>query len=549
MSEYLVQHFLDNASAVYPQRTAVVSPRSALLYRSLYESSNRLAHWLMANGVGRQGRVALSLGRSPEILVAMMGTLKADAIYVPIDPKAPAERCRKILVDCRPSALICDAGTCSTLAAHAHDIRLRVPVIVLGTPAADRPDGVSFPAADQRHVDAQTPDAPDYRNVDTDIAYILYTSGSTGNPKGVMISHLNIMNYISWAAKRFQISIDDVILNTAPFHFDMSTYDIFCALRSGSCLAIAPENYMLFPTKLVRFIESQGVTLWKGVSSLLSYMARAGSLRPGAMPTLKKVLFAGEVLPTKYLIEWMRCFPEKEFFNGYGPTEATGMSMYYRVPSVPSDAREAIPIGKACSNTEVFLLDPGGGFVSQGEVGELCIRGSGVSPGYWNDPEKTAQAFITNPRTGYAADIVYRTGDLALLRQDGNYEFIGRRDSQVKWMGYRIELGELESALASLECVKEAAALFLEDDEPGRGGLVAFVEADGESDESKILSQLRPCVPHYMMPRRIICMSSLPRNDRGKVDRMRLKDLPISSSMARVTGNPADRGPAWRVSP
>ncbi len=522
MPEYLVQHYLDNSQKLRPESLAVCSPEASITYRELFESSNQVCNALLRMGVRRQDRVAFRLARSPRSIVAIMGILKADAIYVPIDPKAPPERFRKIFDDCRPAAFICDARTAIQIVDQLpHQVHLP-PIVILGGGTCNV--ARSLRTVNQEEISSLPTSPPEYRNVDTDIAYILYTSGSTGTPKGVMISHLNITNYINWAVEWLDISADDVVLSTAPFHFDMSTFDIYCPLKAGSALAIATEDMLLFPRKLVKFIETKGVTLWKGISSLLMYMARTGCLQAGSLPTLKKILFSGEVLPTRYLMEWMRCYPNKQFYNGYGPTEATGMSTCHYIHTIPLDPREVIPIGKACANTEILLLDENNTPVLEGEIGELCIRGSGVSPGYWNNPVKTSQAFVTNPLTCRNSDALYRTGDLARQRADGGFEFIGRKDSQVKYMGYRIELGEIENALMSLGRIRSAAVLFCEDQRINDEGLVAFVEVDDEQDAKGIVAELKSLLPHYMLPRLIIPVQHLPRTDRGKIDRVKLME-------------------------
>ncbi len=522
MPEYLVQHYVDNSQRIHPNNLAVSSSGRGMTYRGLFEASNRIANTLIRIGVRRQDRIVLCLGRSPMNIVGIVAAVKTDGIYVPIEPRAPAERFLKIIADCNPSAMISDGPTAARLAEQGlipDDMRL---VIVGNGWEAARRTGCC--TVTQQEIDSQSSDPPNYRNVDTDIAYILYTSGSTGSPKGVMVSHLNITNYINWAVETFDISSTDVVLGTAPFHFDMSTFDIYCPLKAGAALAVATEELLLFPNRLVRFIEEKGVTLWKGISSLLMYMARTGCLKPGAMPTLKRVIFSGEVLSTKYLIQWMQCYPEKMFYNGYGPTEATGMSMFHAVPNVPSDPGAIIPLGRACGNTEVLLLDEKSAPVQTGEIGELCIRGSGVSRGYWNDPKKTSLAFVPNPAAGLNSDVLYRTGDLARQREDGIYEFVGRRDSQIKWMGYRIELGEIENAVRSLDRVRDAAVLFHNGHQIGDQGMVAFVEVEGSLGSDKIIAELRRRLPEYMMPRHVIPLADLPRTDRGKIDRVKLRE-------------------------
>ncbi len=520
---YLVQSYLDESARRSPCKTSIGCNGETTDYDRLFRRSNRLARCLKSNGVSRQDRVCIVMNRSIGAIEAIMGTLKADAVYVPIDPKSPPERWRRILTDCRPSAVICDGKTAKTFDA-ASDMKRSVPVrIVLGNDGAmDASDGLSGWSGFQqvRTFDGR---CPDYGNIDTDLAYILYTSGSTGSPKGVMISHLNIRNYIEWAIDCFAITGSDRILGTAPFHFDMSTFDIYCTLKAGATLVIATESQMLFPMKLVGVIESEEITLWKGISSLLMYMARTRSLQPGGMPTLRKVLFGGEPLQTRYAIDWMTAFPEKAFYNVYGPTEATGISAFYHLDHLPEDPDDPIPIGRACRNTEVLLLKTDDAEAAPGETGEVCLRGSGLSRGYWGDPSRTRASFVANPLTGFPEDRIYRTGDIARRREDGVLEFIGRTDHQVKYMGYRIDLNEIETAMASTPGVGEAAVIPAGANGSHPDELIGFYDSDADTPVGTILLRLNECLPAYMIPRRLIPLARIPRNDRGKVDRHALR--------------------------
>ena len=382
----------------------------------------------------------------------------------------------------------------------------------------------------QSQVDAQPDDPIPYANIDTDLAQILYTSGSTGLPKGVSISHLNLVNYVEWAAEYFAMGPQDRVLGTAPFHFDMSTFDIFCPQKAGGTLCLADEEDTLFPIRLVQLIEQERVTIWKGVASLLSQMVRAGAMQPGRLPTLKKVLFSGERLPAKALIAWMGAFPEKRFYNVYGPTEATGVSSVFALDSPPESPDANIPIGRACADSEMLVLVDAKRPVEGEEVGEICLRGSCLSRGYWNDPEATRFAFIENPVSPIPGDRLYRTGDFGYWGRDGNLRLVGRRDEQVKWMGYRIELGEIGASLQALPEVEDAVVMLL----PGRSGeteeLVAFVTLAGGAEPAMVLSALRRSLPAYMVPRKLKTLPSIPRSDRGKVDREALKKIHLSDA-------------------
>lgn len=522
MGKYLLQSYLYASWQADPEKPALVDEHGAMTYDLLHSDSNRLAHCLTAGGVKRQDRVVICLKRSSLLVMALMGILKADAIYVPVDAKAPAERLIKVITDSRPSAVICEERLLPVLSrvkGIMPDLRM---VLVFGA-KSDAGDGTDMAPIYWQEVPAVTTEPPRYQNIDTDAAYLLYTSGSTGSPKGVTISHLNVMNYIEWAVECFEIKPRDRILGTAPFHFDMSTFDIFATLKAGATLCIAPDRNLLFPGKLLEMIETEGVTIWKGVSSLLMYLSSTGTIKPDRIPSLERVLFGGEVLPTRHLMNWMSTYPGKRFYNVYGPTEATGISTYYPVEKMPASIDEAVPIGKACANTEVFVLTDEDRLAKVGETGELCIRGSGLSAGYWDDEEKTARAFVPNPLGCTRHDRIYRTGDLAKMREDGVLEYLGRKDFQVKFMGYRIEMYEVEKAILALENIQQAAVLLCNASQSELSELVAFIEGPVTADADTILQGLGRSLPSYMVPKQIIPLERIPLNDRGKTDRAALQ--------------------------
>ncbi|GFO68490.1 hypothetical protein GMLC_20690 [Geomonas limicola] len=522
MGRYLVQTYLDEAWRANPDQVAVVDDQRSMTYGQLYRDANRIAHCLVSHGVRRQDRVAICMKRSAQVVMAILGILKADAIYVPLDSKAPIERILKVIRDCRPSAIICDDAALPVLdgvKAHMGSVRHLVVCGVSSQSSGDLPRTL----LEDMPLDAVP--APAYRNIDADAAYILYTSGSTGSPKGVAISHLNILNYIDWAVEYFAITSTDRVLGTAPFHFDMSTFDIFATLKAGATLCIAPERLLLFPHKLFDLIEEERVTVWKGVSSLLMYLSSTNSLRKDRIPSLQKVLFGGEVLATKHLINWMQHYPNKRFYNVYGPTEATGISSCYSVEQLPGSPSEPIPIGKPCANTEIFILTEDNSLADIGEAGELCIRGSGLSMGYWGDEEKTARAFVRNPLGCTQNDRIYRTGDLARLRHDGWLEYLGRKDFQVKFMGYRIELYEIEQAMLTQDSIHQAAVVLCDTTQSEVPELVAFMAGPNLLDPDSVMEELGRAVPSYMLPKRIIPLAEMPLNDRGKTDRGALRQL------------------------
>jgi len=516
MSQRLAHHYLNDTAALYSGKIAVTDGRTAITFGELAASSDRLAQFLMMLGVSRGDHVVYFLKRTSVCITATVGILKVGAAYIPLDQKTPLERWRQIIDDAAPRVLICDHHTLGDTLDRL--ITLKVPLsVVCLDPRDDRfQSGERVFYREDIEKSTDTTSLPE-GSLD-DVAYVLYTSGSTGSPKGVMVTHGNIRNYIDWATSYFNITSEDHILGTAPFYFDMSTFDIFCIFASGATLYLAIEEILLFPERLARLIESEKVTLWKGVSSLLMYMSRAGVVRPGRMPSLRTVIFAGEPLAAQYLANWMKNLPDISYFNGYGPTEATGVSLCYHVERIP-DPDQPIPIGRPCKGATVAIVGEDGFPVNPGEVGELCIAGPCLAKGYLNDPEKTQSSFTSPPPGCGLEDRVYWTGDLVRQTPEGDYVFVSRKDYQVKWMGYRIELAEIETNLSTHPKVRDVVVILEHSGTEGLTELVAFIESEGDIDFSDLGHYLEKRIPSYMVPKRFISVKTLPRNERGKIDR------------------------------
>jgi amino acid adenylation domain-containing protein len=521
---YLLQHYLSASASRYPDRIAIHTPEGTLSYAQLEARSNRLANLLRHAGVRRGDRVCFVLPRGLDAFVAVFGILKADAIYVAVNPKTPVDRLEFILRNCECRHLIVNnttrdkAVTLSGRLPGLHGVDLSAKQA--GHQAT--PGLLEYFAED---LDAFDPTPGSFFNIDIDLAYVLYTSGSTGTPKGVMLSHRNVTDYAEWAYDYFGIAATDRIANTSGLYFDLSVFELYCGIKSGAAVYVLPDRMLMFPNEIVAHVDKEEITVWNSVPSLMTYMAKIGVLDRDKCGALTTVLFCGEVMPTKTIIDWMTVYPEKGYFNLYGPTETTCESMVYPIRTMPADPTVPLPIGKACANTEVFALTEDGKVAAVGVEGELYIRGSSVGMGYWKDAAKTAASFIDSPLNTLFPDRIYGTGDLVKLRADGNYEFIGRKDTQIKYMGHRIELGDIESALGCLPYVTETAVIATADAATESTKIVAFVFLNRPTPVESIKNDLREKLPPYMTPKEIrIVDAPLGRTPNGKIDRRSLAD-------------------------
>jgi amino acid adenylation domain-containing protein len=506
---------------------AVVGNGERLTYARLEERSNQLARLLREAGGKKGDRVCLLMPKSPTAIVSLLGIYKADCLYVPLDPAGPAARLAKI-IECCESRWILAAGPVSgVLDDLVDDERFRGSISV-GWVGSGPPPGEKLTAAfTLDDVESYPGMALDYDNDSHDPAHVLFTSGSTGTPKGVVITHASVIQFVQWATRYFGMAAADRVSGHSPLHFDLSVFDIFGAFAVGAELHLVPPELNVLPHKLAEFIRTAELTQWFSVPSVLTYMAKFDVVRVDDFPSLKRLLWCGEVFPTPALIYWMRRLPRVTFTNLYGPTEATIASSHYTVPGCPEDERAPVPIGRACDGEELLVLDEQLRPVRPGEAGDLYIRGVGLSPGYWGDPDKTHAAFLRNPGGADPADRIYRTGDVAKVGDDGLVYFLGRADSQVKSRGYRIELGEIETALNTLPGVGECAVVAVPTD--GFEGAViccAYVPAP-ESDGSPLAVRqgLRAALPTYMVPARWRVMDWLPRNANGKIDRRKVTEM------------------------
>ncbi|HXF95937.1 MAG TPA: amino acid adenylation domain-containing protein [Gemmatimonadales bacterium] len=529
----LLQDLATRQAERRPDATAVVMNGDRLTYGMLETLSNQVAHVLRAAGCERGDRVAFLIPKSPTAIAAMLGILKADCCYVPLDVASPAPRLAKMVESAEPRVILAAGRGALPLRTLLQDERLRRSVRV-GWLDPVLSDGDALrPAFTLEDVLAARTDRPDCRNSPSDLAHILFTSGSTGTPKGVMITHENVLRFLQWAVPYFRIRAEDRQSGHSPLHFDLSTFDVYGTFAAGAQLHLVPPELNVLPHKLAEFIRQAELTQWFSVPSALSQMAQFDVVRAGDFPHLRRLLWCGEVFPTPVLRYWMARLPHVTFTNLYGPTEATIASSYYTLERCPDDDRTPIPIGSPCAGEELLVLDQELRPVPPGVAADLYIRGVGLSPGYWRDPEKTAGAFVPNPLAG-GSDRLYRTGDLAKVGPDGLVYFLGRADSQIKSRGYRIELGEIEAALQTLKTLEQAVVVALPG--PGFEGAVigcAYVpRLTSPVTPLELRRDLGRLLPSYMLPSRWRAYDRLPRNANGKIDRRRIKEEWIADEIA-----------------
>lgn len=521
---YLLPQLLDAAADRFPEREALRFCDESLTYEELARRSSSLARLLVEQGVKRGDRVGCYLEKSLEAVVAIYGIMKAGAAYVPVDPLAPLSRVAFIIQDCGLRHLV-SSETRSSQVRQLLDRQVALESVI------GLQSGESLPvrsiAWEEVH---QAPPQPSVglSATEMDLAYILYTSGSTGDPKGVMHTHRSALSFVQWAVDTFQLGHEDRLSNHAPYHFDLTILDLFASAAAGASTVIIGEDVARLPASLAALISEERLTVWYSVPFGLMQLLQRGRLESRDLSALRCVLFAGEPFPPKHLRQLMRLLPRAAFFNLYGPTE-TNVCTFYEVPTLALNDEQPLPIGQACTNTALLVVDGEDQEVAPGEVGELLVQSPATMPGYWNRPEQTERAFFRRGERPPFQERFYRTGDLVQLGADGEHYFLGRKDRQVKVRGYRIELDEIEVALLAHGQVEEAAVYLLPDGDGNNRLEAAIVSRPGAPlSPSELSGHLARRLPSYAVPASIIILEQFPRTSTGKINRRALQDSALS---------------------
>ena len=506
---------LEDSAALWPERIAVVEPGvGELTYAALDALSARLASHLNGLGVGRGDRVGLYMEKSIDAIASIFGVLRSGAAYVPLDPAAPLPRNASILKNCAVKVLIAEELHAKALREKGgleklpHILELAATGGGKHLSAALEAEKMSGPKTDAA-ADSVGPD---------DTAYILHTSGSTGVPKGVVLSHKNAAVFVNWSRDTFKSAPGDRLSSYAPLHFDLSILDVFLSVSSGATLVLIDTKTAKSPKALAAVIPEQRITIWYSTPTALMLLMQAG-LEQYDCSSLRIVLFAGEIFPPGPLFQLRKLLPGSTFYNLYGPTE-TNVCTFYRLPEKISDTNEPVPIGEPCPYARTKVVSDDGQTVSRGEMGELLVAGDSVMQGYWAGAEQRADPFVIDP----AGERWYRTGDF-VKEDDGNYRFLGRRDRMIKKHGYRVELDEIEACLHRHPAMQEVAVVAR--DNPASGTQVtAFVATAGAA--LSIIELKKFCVqnlPAYMVPDFFRFYEVLPKTSTSKIDYASLKTI------------------------
>jgi amino acid adenylation domain-containing protein len=513
-----LDNILDRSASRFPDNLAVEeSDGPAIRYADLARLSDRVRDRLRILGVKPGDRVGICLRKSGDAIASLFGIMKAGAAYVPVDSTAPASRNAFIFRHCAVKALIVESTLAEGLRHEFAHTSFDPSLIVLNGTGAGVPLNMALDLLDNIK---PAPAAESAVMSPSDLAYILYTSGSTGQPKGVMLSHENAICFVNWCSDVFQPTETDRFSSHAPFHFDLSILDIYVSLKHGATLVIVEEHLGKEPVRLAPWIAEKEITVWYSAPSILSLMAQFGKLDQFDYSSLRLVLFAGEVFPIKYLKLLKSFWPRPRYFNLYGPTETNVCTFYEVPPFIPESQGEPVPIGVACPYCQSLVVDEAGNEVTRAAEGELCIAGPSVLQGYWDLPENTARAFLPGRDERW-----YRTGDIVVELPDGSFKFLGRRDRMIKKRGYRIELGEIEAALYRHPAIKEAAVLAL----PGDDGVpIKAFASTRDGSRLSVIELKKFCsenLPLYMVPDQFCWLESLPKTSTDKIDYQKLKGL------------------------
>lgn len=495
---------LDETVDRHPDKTAVIDGNSSISFSELNTRADNVALYLHHNIGGLNRPIAVYLPKCMNAVVSDLAISKSGNVFMNLDVKNPSSRISNILSLIQPAAIITDAANAKNL----KDIKSNFPLILIEE------------IENLESADAETLKKIRNKLIDTDPFCIINTSGSTGTPKGVALSHLNFLDFLYRSQEEFKFTQEEIIGSLSPIVFDIYVFELILMMANSATMVLLPGHLSAFPASILKILQEQKVSFIFWVPTIMVNIANMKLIEKFDLSALKTVWFAGEVFPTLQFNAWRKALPNTKFANLYGPIETALDSIFYIVErDIPDN--EPIPIGFAYKNTDILLLDEENNRVTEsGKEGEICVRGSSVALGYYNNPEKTAQAFVQNPLNTHYPEIIYRTGDIAMINDRGEIVFRGRKDSLIKHQGYRIELGEVEHVIVNtLKIVRNGCIVY----DHGKKEIVLFYENDEEIDKSTFRKEISSQLPNYMVPTLYIREGELKRNTNGKIDRLHYK--------------------------
>ncbi len=496
-----VLEYLENTASVKSGEVAVVCEEESLTWGELCLTSKKIGCGL-GRSFKRRKAVPILAEKGIDTLCAFLGAVYAGCFYVPLNPLLPRERLNHVLKTLDSDILV----------TNEDNLQLANELVGEG-------NVLLISELKQSKIDDDFINRTRLTAIDNDPLYAMFTSGSTGVPKGVLVSHRCVIDFIDGFTEIFGITESDVLANQAPFDFDVSVKDIYSCLKTGATLVLVPKKFFSLPMELLDYLCKNEITTMIWAVSALCLITTFHGLDYKTPEKVNKILFSGEVMPFKHLKEWHKHLPDAVLVNLYGPTEITCNCTYYILDENWQE-REYLPIGKAFPNRNVFLLDENNGEVTDTDtVGEICVAGASVSLGYYNNKEQTEKAFVQNPLNNEYREIIYKTGDMAKYDGDGNLCFRGRKDFQIKYMGHRIELEEIEKAMESIDGIKRACCVFDE----ARSRLYGFYV--GDMDKKEFHRVLREKLPEFMVPSALRNVEEMPLTKNGKIDRKALFEM------------------------
>ncbi|MCM1185175.1 MAG: AMP-binding protein [Lachnoclostridium sp.] len=494
-----VLNYLNKIVKEKPDKTAYSDGTDSLSFKEVYEQSRSIGSFLHRKGIYKKP-VVVFMRKSPKEVTAFFGVVTGGCFYVPIDEEMPSGRIQLILNNVQSPLIICDRDTLEM--AKTFDIK--------------EGELALYDEMAQEKEDASALEEIYKKAIDTDPIYIVFTSGSTGIPKGVAACHRSVIDYVEQLSELLDFDENTVFGNQAPLYFDACLKELYPTIKFGATAYLIPRNLFSMPVALVEYLNTHKINTICWVVSALTMVSAFDTFSIVKPEYLHTVAFGSEVFPIKQFRIWRKALPDAVFTNLYGPTEGTGMCCYYRVEREFADD-EVIPVGRPFPNREILLLTEEGKQAQEGGEGEICIRGTSLTLGYYNDPVRTAEAFVQNPLNTAYPELIYKTGDIGRYNEAGELVFVSRKDYQIKHMGHRIELGEIEVNVDMLEGIHMAACIY---DAKKVKIVLYFV---GEMTEKELLAVLKTKLPRYMVPNKIIRLEQMPFTANGKIDRVTLK--------------------------